>query len=243
MGYLVRVALVRFERIGGEDRQRAGRFRRGEPGSRVGTDAAMPTSRRSLIHSAVRLSYATIGWNGVAGVSGLTLALIAGSPATAGFALNALLDSSASAILIWRFRREQNDPEAAEHLERRAQKFIVIAMVAVAALVAVGAMRALMSGSHANETVLAILVTALSLLFLPWLGRKKLGIAAALPSPALRGDGVLTLAAAALAGITLVALTLDGAFGWWWADPVAALVIAAALGTEAVRVAVRHVFG
>jgi divalent metal cation (Fe/Co/Zn/Cd) transporter len=78
---------------------------------------------------------------------------------------------------------------------------------------------------------------------LPWLGRKKLGIAAALPNPALRGDGVLTLAAAALAGITLVALTLDGAFGWWWADPVAALVIAAALGTEAVRVAVRHVFG
>lgn len=203
----------------------------------------MPASRRSLIHSAVRLSYTTIGWNGIAGASGLVLALIAGSPATAGFALNALLDSSASAILIWRFRREQSDPEAAEHLERRAQKFIVIAMGAVAALVAVGAMRALVTGSHANESVLAIVVTALSLLFLPWLGRKKLDIAAALPSPALRGDGVLTLAAAALAGITLVALALDVAFGWWWADPVAALVIAAALATEAVRVAVRHAFG
>ena len=203
----------------------------------------MPASRRSLIHSAVRLSYTTIGWNGIAGASGLVLALIAGSPATAGFALNALLDSSASAILIWRFRREQSDPEAAEHLERRAQKFIVIAMGAVAALVAVGAMRALVTGSHANESVLAIVVTALSLLFLPWLGLKKLDIAAALPSPALRGDGVLTLAAAALAGITLVALALDVAFGWWWADPVAALVIAAALATEAVRVAVRHAFG
>jgi divalent metal cation (Fe/Co/Zn/Cd) transporter len=173
----------------------------------------------------------------------LALALISGSPATAGFALNALLDSSASLVLIWRFRRERTDPEAAEQLERHAQKFIVIAMVAVAALVAVGALRALVTGSHAKETVLALLVTALSLLFLPWLGRKKLGIAAALPSPALRGDGVLTLAAAALAGITLVALALDIAFGWWWADPVAALVIAAALATEGVRVAVRHVFG
>jgi divalent metal cation (Fe/Co/Zn/Cd) transporter len=203
----------------------------------------MPASRNSLIHSAIRLSYATIGWNGVAGASGMVLALIAGSPATAGFALNALLDSSASVVLIWRFRRERNDPEAAERLERRAQKFIVIAMVAVAALVGVGAIRALATASHPDETLLALLVTALSLLFLPWLGRRKLGIAAALPSPALRGDGVLTLAAAALAGITLVALILDAAFGWWWADPVVALVIAAALATEAVRVAVRHVFG
>lgn len=203
----------------------------------------MPASRNSLIHSAVRLSYATIGWNGVAGASGLALALIADSPATAGFALNALLDSSASLVLIWRFRREQRDPEAAEHLERRAQKFIVIAMFAVAALVAIGALRALVTGSHPHESVLAVLVTALSLLFLPWLGRKKLAVATALPSPALRGDGVLTLAAAALAGITLVALALDFVFGWWWADPVAALVIAAALATEAVRVAIRHVFG
>jgi divalent metal cation (Fe/Co/Zn/Cd) transporter len=203
----------------------------------------MPASRNSLIHSAIRLSYATIGWNGFAGASGLALALIASSPATAGFALNALLDSSASVVLIWRFQRERNDPEAAEHLERRAQNFIVIAMVAVAVLVAVGAMRALVTGSNANETVLALLVTALSLLFLPWLGRRKLGVAAALPSPALRGDGVLTLAAAALAGITLIALGVDVAFGWWWADPVAALVIAAALAAEAVRVAVRHVFG
>ena len=119
----------------------------------------------------------------------------------------------------------------------------MIAMVAVAALVAVGAMRALVIGSNANETVLALLVMALSLLFLPWLGRRKLGVAAALPSPALRGDGVLTLAGAALAGITLIALGVDVAFGWWWADPVAALVIAAALAAEAVRVAVRHVFG
>jgi divalent metal cation (Fe/Co/Zn/Cd) transporter len=203
----------------------------------------MPASRNSLIHSAIRLSYATIGWNGLAGASGLALALIASSPATAGFALNALLDSSASVVLIWRFRRERNDPEAAEHLERRAQKFIVIAMVAVAALVAVGAMRALVIGSNANETVLALLVMTLSLLFLPWLARRKLGVAAALPSPALRGDGVLTLAGAALAGITLIALEVDVAFGWWWADPVAALVIAAALAAEALRVAVRHVFG
>jgi divalent metal cation (Fe/Co/Zn/Cd) transporter len=203
----------------------------------------MPASRLSLIHSALRLSYATICWNGFAGASGLAVALVADSPATAGFALNALLDSSASVVLVWRFRRERSDPEAAECFERHAQRFIVIAMAFVALLAGFQALRALATGSHADETVFAVVLTGLSLLFLPWLGRRKLRVASALPSVALRGDGVLTLAAAALAGITLLALILDFAFGWWWADPLAALVIAAALATEAVQVTVRHVFG
>lgn len=203
----------------------------------------MAASRNPLISAALRLSYITIGWNGVAGASGLALALVAGSPATAGFALNALLDSSASTVLVWRFRRERNDPEAAEHLERHAQKFIVMAMFAVASLVAVEAVRILANGSHASETTFAVLVTGLSLLFLPWLGRKKFDVAASLPSPALRGDAVLTIAAAGLAGITLFAIVLDFGFGWWWADPTAALVIAVALAVEATRVAIRHAFG
>ena len=158
-------------------------------------------------------------------------------------ALNALLDSSASVVLVWRFRRERSDPEAAEHFERRAQRFIVIAMFAVALLVGVEAVRALRGGSHPTESVFAVLLTALSLLFLPWLGRRKLAVAAALPSPALRGDAVLTIAAGVLAGITLVALGLDLSLGWWWADPTAALVISVALAVEAVRVSIRHAFG
>ena len=64
-----------------------------------------------------------------------------------------------------------------------------------------------------------------------------------MPSRALRGDAILTIAAAALAAITLVALIATAAIGWWWADPLAALVIAWALIVEAVRVAIRHRFG
>ena len=78
------------------------------------------------------------------------------------------------------------------------------------------------------------------------LGRRsvmKLRVASHLGSPALRGDAVLTLAAAALAAITLVALLANSLLDWWWADPTAALVIAIALATEATRVAIRHRFG
>jgi divalent metal cation (Fe/Co/Zn/Cd) transporter len=189
------------------------------------------------------LSYFTIAWNGVIGATALVVSTLTGSLALAGFALNALLDSSASAILVWRFRRERTNPAAAERLERRAQAFIVVAMLAVALYVDYEAVQAIVSNSHADESTLGAALAIVSLLVLPWLGRRKLQVASRLPSRALRGDGVLTLAAAALAAITLVALLATAALGWWWADPVAALIIAGALATEATRVAIHHRFG
>jgi divalent metal cation (Fe/Co/Zn/Cd) transporter len=200
-------------------------------------------SRTELITFALRLSYFTIAWNGVIGATALVVATVADSLALAGFALNALLDTSASAILVWRFRRERSDPQAAERLELRAQIFIAVAMLVVALYIGFEAARALSDASHAEESLLGVALAVSSLVVLPWLGRRKLRVASALPSRALRGDGVLTLAAAALAGITLAALLMTEAFGWWWADPLAALVIAGFLAVEAVRVALHHRFG
>ena len=78
---------------------------------------------------------------------------------------------------------------------------------------------------------------------MPWLGVLKLEVASGLSSGALRGDGVLTLASAALAATTLGALLVNATLDWWWADPIVALLIATALGIEGVRVALRHRFG
>lgn len=200
-------------------------------------------TRAALVASALRLSYFTIGWSTLVGVTSLVVAVAADSLALAGFALNALLDSSASVVLVWRFRHERNDPVSAERLERHAQAFIAVAMFLIAAYIGFEAVRALADESHADESALGIGLAALSLVVLPWLGRRKLQVAAALPSRALRGDGVLTLAAAALAAVTLLALLLTAGLDWWWADPLAALLIACALAVEAVRIAVHHRFG
>jgi divalent metal cation (Fe/Co/Zn/Cd) transporter len=205
--------------------------------------AVASSSRDALLRAALRLSYFTIVWNGVIGALALIVGLTTGSLALAGFALNALLDSSASVVLVWRFRRERTDPEAAEHLERRAQTWIIAAMLVIAAYIGVQAVRALLEGSHPEPSVLGLSIAAVSLLVLPPLGILKLILAGRLESPALRGDGVLTLAAAALAVITLVALILSSTLAWWRADPLAALLIACALAGEASRVAVRHRFG
>ena len=93
----------------------------------------------------------------------------------------------------------------------------------------------LIGGSHPDASALGLILATGSLLVLPWLGRMKLQVASRLPSPALRGDGILSIAAAALAAITLVTLLVNSALGWWWADAVAALVIATALVAEASR--------
>lgn len=199
--------------------------------------------RARLLDVALRLSYFTIGWNGGVGGTALVAAVMASSPALAAFALNALIDSCASVILVWRFRTERRDPDAAERLERRAHGWIAAAMILVGLYVVVEGLRALAGGSHADESDFGIVVAALSIAVLPWLGRQKLRVSSALPSGALRGDAILTLAAAALAAITLTALLVNSTLGWWWADPAAALVIGAALAVEGLRVAIRHRFG
>jgi divalent metal cation (Fe/Co/Zn/Cd) transporter len=203
----------------------------------------MTIHRGAHVVTALRLSYFTIAWNGAIGACALVVGVTTGSLALAGFALNALLDSSASVVLVWRFRRERSDPVAAEHLERRAQTWIIAAMLVVAAYVGFEAVRALLDGAHPESSGFGLAIAAVSLVVLPPLGTLKFRVASRLRSQALRGDGVLSLAAAALAAITLIALVANAALSWWWADPLAALLIAMALGTEGVRVAVRHRFG
>jgi divalent metal cation (Fe/Co/Zn/Cd) transporter len=200
-------------------------------------------NRTQLVTSALRLSFFTIAWNGVVGSLALVVSILDDSPALAGFALNALLDSCASVILVWRFSRERRDPVGAERLERRAQYGVAAAMILVSVYVGTQAVRGLIEGSHPKASVFGAVVAGASVLVLPWLGKLKLDVAAGLASGAMRGDAVLTLASAALAATTLVALVVNAAFDWWWADPIVALLIAGALGLEGVRVAVRHRFG
>jgi divalent metal cation (Fe/Co/Zn/Cd) transporter len=116
-------------------------------------------------------------------------------------------------------------------------------MLAIAAYVVVQSIRGLVDRSHPDASAAGVTLAAVSLVVLPYLGLLKLRVASHLGSPALRGDGALTIASAALAATTLAALIVNSTFGWWWGDPLAALLIASALATEAMRVLVRHRFG
>jgi divalent metal cation (Fe/Co/Zn/Cd) transporter len=129
----------------------------------------------------------------------------------------------------WRLRAELVgglDPERAEAIERRAGRTARILLLGLSLYILVDAGRRLAGwGTQAQESRLGIGLTAISAVLMPLLGRAKLRTAVALKSGALRADAYETLACWWLSLTTLLGLLLNAAFGWWWADPLAALAI------------------
>jgi divalent metal cation (Fe/Co/Zn/Cd) transporter len=193
--------------------------------------------RANAVAVALRLSYVTIGWDVIGGLVAVASAIAYDSISLAAFGLSMLIDTAASVALVWRFKKEERDPEGADRLEARAEVAIGLAMTVAAIYLAVQAGHALAISSHPESAAPGIVVSVASLVVLPWLARAKWRVAQELASNALRGDSLLTAASAALAATTLVALIANTKLGWWWADAVAALLIAAALLFEATRAA------
>jgi divalent metal cation (Fe/Co/Zn/Cd) transporter len=174
----------------------------------------------------------SVAWAAVVGATALIAGLVAGSIALIGFGADSIVDGSASTVLVWRFSAERSGAGHADVLERRAARLVGAIPVLIGVYLAVAAVIALASRSHPGDTAAGVALTAASVLVLPVLARAKLRLARQLGSSALHGDGVLSLAGAALAAATLVSLLVDSALGWWWADAAAALLIAGTLLRE-----------
>jgi len=185
--------------------------------------------------AATRWSVLSLLWASLVGATALVAGLAVSSVALVGFGANSILDGSASAVLVWRFRHERLSTAEVDAVERRAALAVGTAMSGVALYLIVSAISALATHSVPDRSVVGIVLTAASVCVFPVLARAKLRLAAALQSRALRGDGVLSLAGAVLAAATLTSLVLDAAFDWWWADAVAALLISAMLLAEGMR--------
>ena len=190
--------------------------------------------RPDLVAAAIRWSVASLAWAVVAGGASVVAGIAASSVALIGFGASSVLDGSASAVLIWRFRHEAAGG-AAVAVERRAALVIGIVLGVLAVYLIASAIHALATEAAPERTVVGLVMTSASVLVLPLLASAKLRLARQLQSPGLRSDGVLSLAGSALAAATLVSLLLDAAFDWWWADAVAALLIAALLLGESRR--------
>jgi len=188
-----------------------------------------------LLLAATRWSVLSLLWASLVGATALVAGLAVSSVALVGFGANSILDGSASAVLVWRFRHERLSTAEVDAVERRAALAVGTAMSGVALYLIVSAISALATHSVPDRSLVGIVLTAASVCVFPVLARAKLRLAAALQSRALRGDGVLSLAGAVLAAATLTSLVLDAAFDWWWADAVAALLISAMLLAEGMR--------
>lgn len=181
----------------------------------------------SPLHRATVLCGATVAWNIVVGGAAVATAIATGSLSLIGFGVNAVVDSSVSALLVWRFRAEAAGRTAGIlRVERLALRVAAAAFSVIALYVLVRAILAL-SGSHRSSSPLfGIVEAAASLVVLPYLAVAKYRLSRTLGSRALRADSLLTVSGIALAAIALTGLVAQRAFGWWWADPIAGLGIA-----------------
>jgi divalent metal cation (Fe/Co/Zn/Cd) transporter len=201
-----------------------------------GSDAA----RHLLLRSALVACACSVAWAALVGIASVTAGTVTGSVALLAFGLDSVIDGSASAVLVWRFRLELRRASHPVRTERAAARVVAAAMLVAGVYVAGQAAWSLIFGQHPAHGVTGIVLLAVSLPVLPVLGSIKLRLAAQLGSRALRGDGVLSVAGAALAAAALASLAVDRSLGWWQADPAAASLIALFLLHEGWRTLHQH---
>ena len=161
----------------------------------------------------------TLGWN-VAGIVVLTIAAIrARSVALAGFGLDSLIEIGASTVVLWELAGTGADRQ------RRALRLIGGAFVALAAYLTAQSAIVLATGYHARPSPLGIAWTAVTAAVMFALAAGKARTGRALGNPVLTAEGRVTLVDGILAMAVLLGISLNAAVGWWWADPLAALVI------------------
>jgi divalent metal cation (Fe/Co/Zn/Cd) transporter len=191
------------------------------------------TTRTRALARAQRLAAFTIAWNLAEGAIAIAAAIAAGSRALIGFGLDSAVESISATVLLWRLGVERRDPDRADAVERVATRAIGVSFVLLAAFVSYDAIRSLASGDEPDTAPAGIAVTALSLVVMPVLARRKRRVATALGSRAARADSAQTSACAWLSAVVLAGLAANAALGWWWADPVAALGVVVLLLNEA----------
>lgn len=199
------------------------------------------TTRAALLTRGLRLEYLTVGWNIAEGLIAVGAGIAAGSIALIGFGVDSFVETISGAVLIWRLSAEASgrlDEEAVEHVEQRAERLVGAAFLILAAYVGFEAVRSLLTNEEPQPSPIGIVLTAVSILVMLWLARAKRVTGEALDSRALVADARQTYACWYLSVVTLAGLGLNALFGWWWADPVAALGIVVLLvreGLEALR--------
>lgn len=174
-----------------------------------------------------RLANLTIVWNSLEGVLSVGAGILAGSIALVGFGVDSVIEVSSGAIILWRLA-------SGEHRERLALRLVGASFLALAAYVAFDAGRSLWYREPPSASYLGIAIAALSLVVMPVLARAKRKVAAQLSSGAMHADSRQTDLCAYLSAILLGGLILNAAFGWWWADPVAAIIMVPIIAKEGI---------
>jgi divalent metal cation (Fe/Co/Zn/Cd) transporter len=197
-------------------------------------DPRAAPERGALVAKGRRLEHLTLAWNAFEAAVALISGMAAGSVALVGFGLDSVIETVSAGILLWRFRADA-DVELRERSERTARRLVGVCFLLLAAYVAIGSVRALWIKALPERSVPGILIAVAAVIVMPLLARAKRRVAAQLASRALHADSRQADFCAYLSAILLVGLLLHALFGWWWADPAAALLMAPIIAREGIQ--------
>lgn len=193
--------------------------------------------RPALIRRGKLLEYATIVYNSLEGFIAIAAGLMAGSVALVGFGFDSVIEVISGLTLLWRLYSDANE-EKRELVEQRALRIVGASFLLLGVYVLFDAGKALIRREAPDASTVGIVLAAVSLMVMPLLARAKRRVALAIGSKALDADATQTLLCTYLSAILLGGLLLNATLGWWWADPLAALIMVPIIvreGLEGIR--------
>jgi divalent metal cation (Fe/Co/Zn/Cd) transporter len=192
--------------------------------------ATAPAGRERLVGRARLLARVGLGWHLVEAAVAIAAGVVAGSVALVGFGADSLVEAAAGVVVLWLMTGGRS---ASPRAERRAQQLIAVSFVVLAGYIGVEAVRHLALGHHPDASWVGIGLAVVTLATMPPLAIAKRRVGERLGSSATASESRQTMLCAYLSAALLAGLLANAIAGWWWADPVTGLVIAAAALREA----------
>lgn len=189
--------------------------------------AVVAPARAALVRRGRLLAWGTVGWNVVEGVIAVAAGLAASSIALVGFGADSAAEVLSGGAVLWRLAQERHGAEVSASAERTAARVIAVTFVLLAAGVTLEAVRTLATAARPDASTVGIVLAAVSLIVMPLLARAKRLVGTQMGSATLQADASETSLCAWLSAVLLGGLVLNAGLGWWWADPLASLAIAA----------------
>ena len=200
----------------------------------VGGGELSDAGRTALVRRGQFLSRMSLAYNTLEGLVSIGVGAMAGSISLVGFGVDSVIEVSSSVAALWRLRVDANVRSRAR-VEAVTLRFIGLSFLALVLYIIVDAGRALYLREPPERTVPGIIIAALSVVIMPVLARAKRQVGIRLGSRALTADAMQTSLCTWLSAIVLVGLGLNALFGWWWADPVAAICMTPIIAKEGIE--------
>jgi divalent metal cation (Fe/Co/Zn/Cd) transporter len=196
--------------------------------------AEIVLNRAAIARRGRKLEYFTIAWNCLEGMVAVIAGLIAGSISLIGFGIDSFIEVTSGAALLWRMSVDA-DVDRRERNERLALRTVGLCFIALSAYIAYESVANLSRRQAPEHSIPGIVLACVSLLVMPVLSRAKRNVGTALGSAAMHADAKQTDFCVYLSAILLGGLLMNALFGLWWADPVAALIMAPIIAREGVE--------